>query len=153
MSTEEQSTARMSYRKLRIAWSVGWGLLAVVLCALWVRSYSIRDSAYWPTNKLEMEINSFKGRVVLFLAFRPNGEGQINFRHKKITHGILGFLYFREEDTAGIHVPFWFPTLTFAALAAAPWVKLSKRFSLRTLLIATTLIALLLWVVVWAMRN
>ena len=29
----------MKYRKLRIAWSVAWGLLAVLLFVLWVRSY------------------------------------------------------------------------------------------------------------------
>ena len=26
-------------RKLRIAWSVAWGVVAVLLCVLWVRSY------------------------------------------------------------------------------------------------------------------
>ena len=29
----------MKYRKLRIAWSVAWGVVAVLLCVLWVRSY------------------------------------------------------------------------------------------------------------------
>jgi hypothetical protein len=29
----------MKYRKLRIAWSVGWGVLAVAVCVLWVKSY------------------------------------------------------------------------------------------------------------------
>jgi hypothetical protein len=29
----------MRFRKLRIAWSVLWGLAAVLLIALWVRSY------------------------------------------------------------------------------------------------------------------
>src|SRR5262245_65176378 len=29
----------MRFRKLRIAWSVGWGLVAVLLVVLWVRSY------------------------------------------------------------------------------------------------------------------
>ena len=29
----------MKFRNLRIAWSVGWGVLAVLLCVLWVRSY------------------------------------------------------------------------------------------------------------------
>ena len=29
----------MRFRKLRIAWSVAWGVLAVLLCVLWVRSY------------------------------------------------------------------------------------------------------------------
>jgi hypothetical protein len=28
----------MKYRKLRMAWSVGWGVVAVLLIALWVRS-------------------------------------------------------------------------------------------------------------------
>src|SRR4051812_45475962 len=34
----------MKYRKLRITWSVTWGLLAVLLCMLWVRSYFASDS-------------------------------------------------------------------------------------------------------------
>ena len=29
----------MKHRKLRIAWSVAWGIVAVLLVALWVRSY------------------------------------------------------------------------------------------------------------------
>ena len=29
---------RGRFRKLRIAWSVGWGVLAVLLIVLWVRS-------------------------------------------------------------------------------------------------------------------
>src|SRR5690349_16362953 len=33
----------MKYRKRRIAWSVVWGLLAVLLCVLWVRSYLMSD--------------------------------------------------------------------------------------------------------------
>ena len=26
----------MNYRKLRIAWSVAWGVIAMLLCVLWV---------------------------------------------------------------------------------------------------------------------
>ena len=29
----------MRFRKLRIAWSVGWGVACLLLIALWVRSY------------------------------------------------------------------------------------------------------------------
>src|SRR5262245_23954492 len=32
------------YRKLRIAWSVAWGVVVVLLCVLWVRSYGGRMS-------------------------------------------------------------------------------------------------------------
>jgi hypothetical protein len=35
--------------------------------------------------------------------------------------------------------PFWFPVVITMALAAAPWLR--WRFSLRTLLVATTLVA------------
>ena len=42
--------------------------------------------------------------------------------------------------------PHWFPVLLFALLAAAPWIK--WRFSVRTLLIATGLVAVILGVAV-----
>jgi hypothetical protein len=45
-------------------------------------------------------------------------------------------------------LPHWFVALLFAALAALPWIR--PTFSLRTLLIATTLIAVLLGLVAWA---
>ena len=40
-----------------------------------------------------------------------------------------------------------------AIVAAAPWIRWSKRFSVRTLLIATTLVAVLLGLVVYATRH
>ena len=33
------SNTLMRFRKLRIAWSVAWGVVAVLLIVLWVRSY------------------------------------------------------------------------------------------------------------------
>ena len=41
----------MNYRELRIAWSVGWGLVAVLLCALWVRSYWWADALWYRPSK------------------------------------------------------------------------------------------------------
>jgi len=34
----------MTYRKLRIAWSVACGLAAVLVCVVWVRSYQSLDN-------------------------------------------------------------------------------------------------------------
>jgi hypothetical protein len=45
--------------------------------------------------------------------------------------------------------PLWFPTALAATLAAGPWIPVSCRFSLRTLLIATTLVAVVLGLIVW----
>jgi hypothetical protein len=44
--------------------------------------------------------------------------------------------------------PHWAFVLLFSALATAPWIKLSNRFALRTLLIVTTLVAVVLGLVV-----
>lgn len=46
-----------------------------------------------------------------------------------------------------------FLIFVFLALACLPWLPFSKRFSLRTLLIVTTLIAVVLGIIVWAVRN
>jgi hypothetical protein len=52
-----------------------------------------------------------------------------------------------------IAVPHWFLIMvsaTIAAIPLAPWLRL--RFSLRTLLLATTLIAVVLGIIVWMSR-
>jgi hypothetical protein len=49
-----------------------------------------------------------------------------------------------------ITFPFWFAIAIAAFVASAPW--LSLRFTLRTLLIATTLIAVVLGAIVYAVR-
>jgi hypothetical protein len=38
----------VKYRKLRIGWSVAWGVVAVLIGLLWVRSYSWWDNVEWP---------------------------------------------------------------------------------------------------------
>jgi hypothetical protein len=45
-----------------------------------------------------------------------------------------------------VQAPNWFPIIVAATLAFVPWIK--GRFSLRTLLIATTLVALGLGVII-----
>jgi hypothetical protein len=52
-----------------------------------------------------------------------------------------------------IIVPHGLGAMVFAMLATAPWIRWSSRFSLRTLLIATTLVALVLGLIVWAARK
>jgi hypothetical protein len=54
----------MKYRKLRIAWSVAWGIVAVLLVVLWVRSYwrmdqlihSVSPSDYFGCTTIQGEI-------------------------------------------------------------------------------------------------
>jgi hypothetical protein len=51
-----------------------------------------------------------------------------------------------------VMMPTWFPVTVAAILAVTPWIRSSKRFGLRTLLIATTLVALVLGIIVWKSR-
>ena len=50
-------------------------------------------------------------------------------------------------------LPYAFPLLISFGLAVAPWVSGQTRFSLRTLLIVTTLVALVLGLAVYAARK
>jgi hypothetical protein len=53
----------------------------------------------------------------------------------------------------GLTAPFWFLVLASAGAMATPWIRWSNRFSLRTLLIATTLVAVVLGFAVYAARK
>jgi hypothetical protein len=62
--------------------------------------------------------------------------------------GFGGFAYHATPWYRMYRVPYWFLAGFAAMLAAAPWFRWSKRFSLRTMLIAMTLIAVLLGMIV-----
>ena len=52
--------------------------------------------------------------------------------------------------SAGAQLPYYFLTILAVGLTVAPWSRIfSLRFSLRTLLIATTLVAVVLGLIVW----
>jgi hypothetical protein len=53
----------------------------------------------------------------------------------------------------GVMLPHSLVVLVFASLAVLSWVHWSSRFSLRTLLIATTLVAVVLGLAVWEARK
>jgi hypothetical protein len=62
----------------------------------------------------------------------------------------FGFGFAGSRDVYGMVavIPLWFTVVSGIAAATAPWIRYRKAFSLRTLLIATTLIAVVLGLVV-----
>src|SRR5689334_13942796 len=54
---------RMKFRKLRIAWSVVWGLAAVLLIALWARSYWRRDVLEGTICSRDFALESAEGQL------------------------------------------------------------------------------------------
>ena len=139
----------MRFRKLRITWSVGCGLLCLLLIMLWARSYRTWDRCFRTGENHGWQLNSMLGHVVLVVA-KPPKEFIPFFIESLPTEDrfkgdfdkyVLGF-YFGRTPSVELGVPFWFIVSIGLAITAAPWLShLSGRFSVRTLLIATTLIA------------
>ena len=134
-------------RGLRIAASAVCGILCVLVICLWVRSYNRSQLLVTPGTG---NVLTQDGYVTLFTrstfsSLRSNQDWElIEFK---------AYLEFSETDRlfrrfhfghAYCYVPYWFPVFVTSTLAAAPWFPWSRRFTLRTLLIATTLIAVLL---------
>jgi hypothetical protein len=153
----------MRYRKLRIAWAVGWGLACVLLIVLWVRSYWWTD--YVNTSFIRNQ--GIFGQLVLGMI----SVGTTAYPEPKMSTTELyteqmkpvvaryyrlypyGFGARRTAKIAFVIFPFWLAVVFSAALGTVPWVRqLHWRFSLRTLLIATTLVAVVLGAIVWLSR-
>jgi hypothetical protein len=142
-------------RGLKITVSAVFGVLCVLLILLWVRSYSVSDRIHVPrfgsqtltsvrgTFSVSLGSETFQGwgwewkSTPVELMMPVGGPGRSWSYHSDQLHAYLVF-------------PHRFVVLVFAVLAALPW--LHWRFSLRTLLIATTLIAVVLGAVMWSMR-
>ena len=156
----------MRFRKLRIAWSVVWGLLAVLLIVLWVRSYLSYDAL-----SIQLPLgyayagDSMSGRMSShFYRFQVQTVpwrfefSSISFEGERVE---LGGPIFHASSATGpdgtvwnVHFPHCFPIAVAAVLSAIPWwYRLGWRFSLRTLLIATTLLAVVLGLVVWGQGD
>jgi hypothetical protein len=148
----------MRFRNLRIAWTVAWGIAAVLLCVLWVRSYGVVETHFGPQiaggtltftsmpSVISVGINNqnlgnpttvYMDVEEWWMLSCPDGKPLYNW-----------WLGWFRAAYLNVAFPYWFATLTVAGLAAASWLPL-KRFSLRALLIATTLVTVVLGLIVW----
>ena len=64
-------------------------------------------------------------------------------------HSIFGLDASAYPNYVMVYLPHWLPAMIVAAIGTAPWLPWFSRFSLRTLLIATTLVAVVLGLIVW----
>ncbi len=146
----------MKRGKLRIAWSVAWGIAALLLVALWVRSYWRWDSAgVKVVHDTLVGGNSISGQIECgFDGWSPAGIplvtsyriGDVPLPLKDPENStVCGFGFHVNKWRGRLDFPHCFGVLALSAAAAMPWL----RFSLRTLLIATTLIAVGLGLIVW----
>jgi hypothetical protein len=160
----------MRFRKLRIAWTVFCGIACVLLVVLWVRSYvttdtlnvrnqqhsfncvsaygeagvGVSDTEWWPWPPSKMILLRSPPTVN---SWEPDGRHPwlsiLGFRLRNYLINVPGNTVFQ------FAFPYWFAVVSSTMFAALPWIRWSKRFSLRTLLLATTLIAVVLGLIVW----
>jgi hypothetical protein len=145
----------MRFRKLRIAWSVVFGLACVLLIALCVRSY--RYSDYLSRNNESGRIFGFGsnyGAIVLSrsdwsdtgVPYKSHG-----WEYRRGSVYELSKFHWEWDGGEGmIRIPIWLPVSLFSVAGVLPWIGPSyRRFGLRTLLIVTTLVAMGLGLIVW----
>lgn len=151
-------------RYLRIAWSVFFGILCLLLILLWVRSSHHKDQVFGVIrNKYAVEIASVQSGLGVLIS-RPSNPLLANWRFDsfpidedeelnqwappgmipgELRLSSIGFFWYSvPAKLNAVVVPHWLLTILIAALTTAPWLR--WRYSLGTLLIAITLIGLIL---------
>jgi hypothetical protein len=156
----------MKYRKLRITFSVACGIACLLLIVLWVRSYrwveAIRLMA--APNGGVIQFLSIPGSLAVgvFKSAKPWSFFQMSASEWRRVMATAPVSQLPSPIWGGrltnsvvdqIFIPYWILVLSSAVIASVPWLR--WRFSLRTLLIVTTLVAIVLGILVciYAMRK
>lgn len=155
------------FRRPRVLISGICGFACILLVLLWVRSYWWKDHLRFPINSYQVVGGwSVEGTIAVYRAtYQPGFFDRLSrFMHHDLVnrdvidqrpqirvgnHGPLGFGVVTDRGSFFPYFSYWVPVLVTACMGALPW--LPWRFSLRTLLIATTLIAVVLGAIVYAM--
>jgi hypothetical protein len=146
----------VGHRKLRIAWSVAWAILCVLFVALWWRSYWWVERIHMPTlGNQAVVVGAAPGTFVFQMApysvlpaylRYPADEWLVGTTHSRV----WGKFDIRSNSVV---LPYWLLVVTTAGVATIPWLRqLPHQFSLRTLLIAMTFMAVVLGAIVFSMQ-
>jgi hypothetical protein len=151
----------MTYRKLRIAWSVAWGVAAVLLCVMWVRSY-------WWADCIDVPVPANKTMIVALVPggvgiqhhdnsaiFRPLAPWKLVSRSPQRdwkVHSKLGLFYDYHPQHVTVECAYWVLLVGITAAGTVSWLPI-RRFSLRTLLNATTLVAAVMRLIAWLLNR
>src|SRR5262245_1785995 len=152
----------MKYRKLRVAWTVGWCVVGVMLVVLWVRSYWWLTTLFYHPDAATLQKVTAQCGVVGYLNASEGVRGQdiglpigwtladgYDTRTREKYGASMGnrapnrsdwdwiFPGFNRSEPGWMWMPMWFFVIVSGGLASAPWVF--RRYSLRTLLVMMTL--------------
>jgi hypothetical protein len=162
----------MKFRKLRIALSAMCGVVCALLIVLWVRSYAVIDNFVYRLDVKGIAFGSYGGDLHFgsLASWRSlpwdAEDGRLRIQHWPIDRQkpnpmeqvrqshmtLLGFGMIGDSTEFAVFIPYWFLCGVSGACAALLWPIKSRQFKLQTLLIATTLIAVLLGIIAWAAK-
>jgi hypothetical protein len=166
----------MRLRRLRIAWAVAWGVFTLLLIGLWVRSLNWMDVLTGPvSSKREIAIGTLPGKIAVATidpAWNPHVFARREWRSETVE--VLQDIR-RDQHATGVEqkdfalddfrkvwaigqrrlssIPMLWMVLLSAALAPITLIRWSSRFTLRTLLVVTVLVAVALGAIVYETRK
>jgi hypothetical protein len=159
----------MKFRKLRIAWSVFSGVACVLLIVFWVRSYKARDQTRGViSSHFHLYVTSLNGEIAMAADEWPGKPHPWIFESKTESYNMvavlpditgkpplswIGLRWYFKPNLWVLVSPHWLAAALAAVVGVIPWAPFRRRFSLRTLLIAATLVAVVLGVVVYAASH
>jgi len=159
-------------RALRVTWTAAFSLLTLLLIALWLRSYSHRDQTRGCIfgSRHHILVTSLRDQIAVgYDEWRGTPHNWI-FESKTEPENLisvypsvtgvppfswLGFRGHFRPNLWVLVIPTWFLLCAGIGFAILPWTGIErkvKRFSLRTLLFATTLLALTLGFLVYYLK-
>jgi hypothetical protein len=152
-------------RYLRITFSITCLIACALLTVLWVRSYRLIEridviiESEEDTDISGISLISVCGRSTLDVTYvTADGEPGIEYYSyppdPDVQYLGIGRVLFLTKPQPGwlVSVPYWLSMSFIAMLSTFPWMPWSWRFSLRTLLIATMLVAVVLGLIVYTLR-
>jgi hypothetical protein len=168
------------FRKLRIACSVVCGIVCVLLIVLWwqsrteIKGFTSHLISHRFTTGLSLlgEVGVAHGADLQERAETPRGklnefskefpgQGEYSYINRGPYPGLTGKMppfkarlhWYRRGDKWYVGAPHWLLVLCIATIGFVPWMRPSRGYSLRSLLIAVTVVAALLGCVICATQK
>jgi hypothetical protein len=145
------------FRKVRIAITVVCGIVCLLLVVFWARSYSHEEHLQFQAVYPKIFVHSVPGILCVGVTGDTCPGGGFKLQAQSYARGedqmqTVRLIYAKAVNAIGFGAirapsfvflaPYWFYVSLATIAAALPWLR--WRFSLRTLLIATTLVAVAL---------
>jgi hypothetical protein len=139
-------------RRVRKGVSIAFALLAGVLLVLWVRSYWRVDVVSRSGGSL-LVLSSINGNLRVYyepVSRFPQVSNNWGMGSTTANARVPRSLYRNDRNSRSVFVPYWCPVVAAAVGASLPFAK--ARFSLRTMMVGLSLVALVLGLGTWLAR-